>query len=182
MFDAINHILSQGVGQHEGTGYRPVVRSLYENLQPVLNHSPDYWLQRAKAVLNIEDDEERTLEGIGFAKKAYSEARRERTVDNAEFLIALLYGKLCSITRYEQIDYVSSAVKWFARAIHNYERNENYIQGMLDRSRDRKGYFDQICDYFEGPVVDVALLELKRDVEFLLSIRRTWSADSRRGA
>jgi hypothetical protein len=179
MFDAINHILSQGVGKSEGTGYRPVVRSLYENLQPVLNHSPDYWLQRAKAVLNIEDDQERIVEGIGFAVKAHREAARERTIDNAEFLIALLYGKLCSITKYEHVEYISTAVKWFSRAIQNYARNENYIQSMLDRGRERRGYFEQLCDYFEGPVSNVVFLPLKREVEFLLSVRRIWQSGSR---
>jgi hypothetical protein len=181
MFDSINYVLSQGLGKSEGTGYRPVVRSLYENLQPVLNHSPDYWLQRAKAVMSIEDEQGRILDGIGFATKAYKEASRERTIDNAEFLIALLYGKLCSITKYERSEFVKAAIKWFAQAIRNYERNINYVQTMLERSRDRKGYFDQLCDYFEGPISNAALLPMKRDVDFLVSVRRSWKTSSSRG-
>jgi hypothetical protein len=174
MFDAINHVMSQGVGRGEGTGYRPVVRSLYETLQLTLSSSPDYWLQRAKAVYNIEDDQTRIVDGITFAMKAFREAERERTIDNAEFLIALLYGKLCSIVRYERIEYVLAAVKWFAQAIRNYQRNVNYVQGMLERSGHRKSYFDQLCDYLEGPLSNVALLPLKRDVDFLISVRRSW--------
>jgi hypothetical protein len=176
MFDAVNHVMSQGVDRGEGTGYRPVVRSLYEKLQPTLSGSPDYWLQRAKAVFNIEDDQTRILEGITFAMKAFHEAERERTIDNAEFLIALLYGKLCSTTRHERVDHVVAAVKWFSQAIRNYERNVNYVQAMLDRSQRRKSYFDQLCDYLEGPISDTALLPLKRDVDFLISVRRSWKA------
>lgn len=174
MFDAINYVLSQGVRQGAGTGYRPVVRSLYENLQQRLNNSPDYWLQRAKAVFNIEDDQASIVDGIGFALKAFREAERERTIDNAEFLIALLYGKLCAVTRFGQIDALTSAIRWFCNAIRNYERNENYIRGLLDGRDLRRNYFDQLCDYLEGPISHIELLPLKRDVDFLLSTRRSW--------
>ena len=174
MFDAINEVLSQGAGPREGTGYKPVVRALYENLQSSLSHSPDYWLQRAKAVLYVEDEEKPILEGIDFAMKCYREAERERSIDNAEFLIALLYGKVCQASRYQKNDYIISAVKWFARAIRNYNRNMNYVQTMLDHSRHRKSYFDTLCDFLEGPISDISLLPLKKDVDYLLSIRRVW--------
>ncbi len=174
MFDAINDVLSQGAGKGEGTGYKPVVRSLYESLQSSLSHSPDYWLQRAKAVLNIEDDELPILEGVDFAMKCYREAERERSIDNAEFLIALLYGKICWVTRYKKIGYITSAIQWFKRAIRNYSRNTNYVRTMLDHSRHRKNYFDMLCDHLEGPVSDVALLPLKKDVDYLISTRNVW--------
>lgn len=176
MFDAINHVLSQGVPEGSGTGYRPVVRALYEDLQSALNHSPDYWLQRAKAVFNLEDDKARLLDGIVFAMKSYREADRERTIDNAEFLIALLYGKLCSVTRYKDSEYVILAIRWFTKAVNNYNRNLNYVKAMLENSRDRKGYFDQLCDHLEGPISDVALLPWKRDVDYLTSVRRNWKS------
>jgi hypothetical protein len=67
-----------------------------------------------------------------------------------------------------------AAIKWFAQAIRNYERNETYVQAMLDRNRHRKGYFDQMCDYLEGRLSDAALLPLKREVDFLISVRRNW--------
>jgi hypothetical protein len=177
MFDAINDVLSQGAGVGEGIGYKPVVRSLYESLQSTLSHSPDYWLQRAKAVLNIEDDEMPLLEGVDFATKCYREAERERSIDNAEFLIALLYGKICWVTRYKKSSYVISAIQWFKRAIRNYSRNTNYVRTMLDHSKHRKNYFDMLCDHLEGPIADLALLPLKKDVDYLLSTRRMWNND-----
>ena len=70
MFDAINFILSQGVIPGGQIGYIPVVRSLYEKLQSELNDSPDYWLQRAKASLNIEDTEDGLMDGISYATKS----------------------------------------------------------------------------------------------------------------
>src|SRR5206468_693259 len=92
MFDAVNDVLSQASTGGERMGYKPVVRRLYENLQPLLNDSPNYWLQRAKATLNTDDDEASLIAGIEYALKAYTEADRLKTMDNAEFSIALLYG------------------------------------------------------------------------------------------
>lgn len=174
MFDAVNHVLSHGDAA-QNTGFRPVVRKLYEDLQATLSHSPDYWLQRAKAVLRIEDSEDRLLEGIQFAVKCFHEADRQRTTDNAEFLIAQLYGKLCGATNYSDAGHIRLAVSWFAQAIRNYQRNMNYVQSMLDESRRRKGSFDRLCDHLEKPVSDASLLPLKRDVDYLLSVRRSWS-------
>jgi hypothetical protein len=171
MFDAVNHVLSLGGGT--GAGYKPVVRELYSALQTELSDSPDYWLQRAKAVLKVEDDSVRLIEGIEFATKALREAERERTADNAEFLIALLYGKLCIVGKYLDSSHVISAVEWFAQAIRNFARNPNYVRAMLDQSKHRKGSFDLLCDYLTGPISDVKLLAYKRDVDFLLSTRRT---------
>lgn len=175
MFDAVNFILSQAAQSQERSGFRPVVRTLYESLQPILNSSADYWLQRAKAVLSLEDDEPRLVDGIGFALKSYHEATRERTTDNAEFSIALLYGKLCHVTKYGNQEYVQSAIKWFSQAISNYHRNPHYVQAMLEGRRYRKGWFDYLCDHLESDVSDMRLLPLKGDVQHLLSVRRNWA-------
>ena len=174
MFDAVNYVLSLGEGS--GAGYRPVVRNLYQDLQPDLSASADYWLQRAKAVLAIEDEQHLLLEGIQFATKAFREAERERTADNAEFLIALLYGKLCSITKYRTVEYVTAAIQWFANAIRNYARNPNYVRGMLDKGRHHKDWFEQLCHFLSGPLTESAFLPFKGDVDFLLSTRRSLGA------
>ena len=171
MFDAVNYILSLGEGS--GAGYRPVVRTLYQDLQLNLSGSPDYWLQRAKAVLAIEDEPARIIEGIEFATKSLREAERERTADNAQFLIALLYGKLCSIERYRISSHIIAAIEWFTQAIRNYDRNPNYINSMLDKGRHRKGWFEQLCDYLSGENLSIDILPLKKDVDYLLSAWRS---------
>lgn len=174
MFDAINHVLGQASLGSERTGYKPVVRRVYEGLQPILSSSPDYWLQRAKATLNIDDDEKSLIAGIEFALKAYDEAERHKTIDNAEFSIALLYGKLCWATGYKKQQYISSAVEWFAKAVRNYSRNPDYVQRIFDDSRQRRGWFTQLCDHLEGPITEAQLLPLKGDIQFLLTARRRW--------
>ncbi len=174
MFDSINFVLTQASAGGESTGFKPVVRRVYERLQPLLNDSPDYWLQRAKAVLNVDDDEASLIAGVEFALKAYSEADRPRTMDNAEFSIALLYGKLCAITKHTNPRYVASAVEWFSRAVQNYHRNPDYVQRIFDDTRGRRSWFSQLCDHLEGPVVDPLLLPLKGDIQFLISARRGW--------
>ncbi|MFN8472274.1 MAG: SIR2 family protein [Anaerolineae bacterium] len=174
MFDAINFILSPTSEEGDGTGYRPVVLSLYERLQPTLNNSADYWLQRAKATLSLENNEQALLDGVGYAMKAYHDAQRERTIDNAEFTVALLYGKLCSVTRYQYIAYIEAAIEWFSRAISNYNRNTQYVQSILEGNRYRRNSFHQLCDYLEGEITAVELLLLRDDIQFLLSTRRSW--------
>lgn len=174
MFDSINYVLTQASTGGERTGYKPVVRRVYESLQPLLNDSPDYWLQRAKATLNVDDDESSLIAGIEFALKAYSEADRTKTMDNAEFSIALLYGKLCSVTKHRNPQYVASAVEWFSRAVQNYHRNPDYVQRIFNDTRDRRGWFSQLCDHLEGPVTDPLLLPLKGDIQYLIAARRGW--------
>ena len=174
MFDAVNYVLSQASTGSQRTGYKPVVRRLYENLQPLLNDSPNYWLQRAKATLNVDDDEISLIAGIEYALKAFTEADRPKTMDNAEFSIALLYGKLCAITKYTKPQYVASAVEWFSRAVRNYHRNPDYIQRMFDDTRNRRGWFSQLCDHLQGPIADALLLPLKGDIQYLLASRSGW--------
>jgi len=173
MFDAINYVLAQTSDESEGTGYRPVVLSLYKNLQPILNTSADYWLQRAKAILTLENRKEALLEGIDYAMKAYHEAERERTVDNAEFTIALLYGKLCVATRFNDVEYIKGAIQCFSQAVRNYHRNPHYVQTMLEGNRYRKNSFHQLCDFL-AEVTAVSLLPLRDDIQYLLSVRQTW--------
>lgn len=173
MFDTINYLLPQ---EADGQGYRPTVLSLYQNLQPLLNGSSDYWLQRAKAILRLESREEAVLLGIDYALKAHVDATRERTVDNAEFTVALLYGKLAKITQYKNISYVKHSIEWFSRAINNYQRNSHYVRSMLEGDGFRRNSFHQLCDFLEGEVTQRELLPLRNDINFLIDRRRQWKS------
>jgi SIR2-like protein len=176
MFDAINYLLAQPSQPDEATGYRPVVLSLYENLQPILNQSPDYWLQRAKAVHNLEKTEPLLLNGVDYALKSYHEAERLRTSDNAEFTIALLYGKLCVVTDFNQSKYIKASIQWFSRAIRNYSRNMQYVKTMIE-GRNRRNSFHQLCDFLEGSIIEASMLPLREDIQFLIEVRRGWHFD-----
>lgn len=174
MFDAVNFVLEQASPGSSRTGYRPVLRQLYEHLQETLNDSPDYWLQRSKATLNIDDDETSLLQGVEFALKAYSDATRSKTTDNAEFSIALLFGKLCAVTKYSKPNYIASAVEWFARAVRNYHRNPDHVQSIFEDSRGRRSWFSHLCDYLAGPIHAPELLAVRSDIQFLLQSREVW--------
>lgn len=178
MFDSINHVLTQGALGAPKTGFRPVVRKVYENLQPLLNDSSDYWLQRAKAALNVDDDEKSILEGIEFGLKALRETDRSRTVDNAEFSIALLYGKICVNTGFANPSYIVEAVRWFTRAIENYHRNPDYVQRIFDESTHRKSYFSQLCAFLEGSISEPSLLAVQSECRYLLTAKTAWKKKS----
>jgi hypothetical protein len=178
MFDAVNQALTPAAAAEDKTGFRPVIRSLYEELQEDLSHSPDYWLQRSKAVLNVEDSEDRIIEGIQWAKKCFEEADREKTRVNAGFHISLLCGKLCSVTRFAKTGYVLEAVRYFYHAIRDYHRNAKHVLELIESSRRRKSWFDELCDYLEGERLPFELLTVKREVDFLLSVRRVWRDDA----
>jgi hypothetical protein len=174
MFDAINELLLDVKGGELSSGYRPTVRSLYEKLSGLMHSSADYWLQRAKSINSIENDPDVLLEGIEFAKKAAAEARRERTADNAEFTIALLYGKLCHVTKYKNTAYVAEAIRRFNAAIQNYDRNANYVRGLIMGGTHRKNSFELLCDYLSGPITDITLLKLRSEVGYLLGVRSNY--------
>ncbi|MEI7000056.1 hypothetical protein ACOQJ6_31815, partial [Klebsiella pneumoniae] len=86
MFDTINLLFSR----KKGAGR--LILKLYEDLQPILSHEPDYWLQRAKAMGKVLKGEGHLREAIDFAKKAYEDGKRDKTILNAEFTLANLHG------------------------------------------------------------------------------------------
>ena len=173
MFDAVNDLLTDPRLQTTGSGYRSVILKLYAELQNIMFDSSDYWLQRAKAILNVESDPEEIKQGIDFARKAYDDADRTRTMDNAEFTIALLYGKLCAVQNYSNPEHVLRAVEWFDRAVDNYARNRNYIRTLIIGTANRKSYFELLCDHLSGPVESASYLTKRSEIRHLLDVRHS---------
>ena len=165
MFDNLNQLFG---GNHGGVAH--LIFALYENLQDIMYADPDYWLQRAKAILKINDSTvEDVLNGIDYAKKAFQDGRRDKTVDNAEFTIALLYGKLCFMTKYSDVTYVFEAIDWFHDAISNQYSNREYIESMLEASKGRRGYFYYLCKYLAAGSLNSKMLIKREEVQFLLN-------------
>ncbi|NTW53357.1 MAG: hypothetical protein HGB15_01035 [Chlorobaculum sp.] len=164
MFDNLNQLFSRDGGAAH------VILALYESLQDIMYADPDYWLQRAKAIMKIRaatvGD---VLNGIDYAKKAFLDGRRDKTVDNAEFTIALLYGKLCQLMKYGDVLYVAEAIKWFYNAINKQYANKDYIDSMLEASKGRKGYYYYLCEYLRQGITDPKLLSLREEIQFLLN-------------
>jgi hypothetical protein len=176
MFDSLNYVLSLTTEDKGRSGYIPVVRSLYVNLQPVFKDLPDYWLQRAKSVLSLETGEKLLVDGIDYALKAHNEAKRDRTIDNAEFTIALLYGKLCYYTEYKNTLYLTEAIKWFSASIGNYSRNEAYVKSMLEERSNSQNWFNKFCAQLQGNLSDPALLSSRDDIKHLLDVYKNWQS------
>ncbi|MFP1729777.1 SIR2 family protein [Lonsdalea quercina] len=139
MFDTINQFFSR----QNGAGR--LLTKLYEDLQPLLNQEPDYWLQRAKAMGRILNKPEDILDAIDYAKKAFNDGNRQKTVMNAEFTIANLYGKICEKTNYENLGLIKEAIFWYSSAINKYHYNKNYLNSMLEITKDKKGYLYSLC-------------------------------------
>lgn len=139
MFDTINLLFSR----KKGAG-RLILR-LYEELQPLLSQDPDYWLQRAKAMGTVLKGRAHLLEAIDYAKKAFEDGKREKTVLNAEFTLANLYGKICETTNYNDKKLVSDALYWYYSAIRNNNYNQKYINSMLEITKWKKGNLYSLC-------------------------------------
>ncbi|WP_044419346.1 SIR2 family protein [Halarcobacter anaerophilus] len=168
MFDSLNEIMGKGNGSLKLMLY------LYENLSKQLSDIPDYWLQRAKAVYKLEKKNKQNLfDAIDYAKKAYFDAKRQRTSSNAEFMIALLYGKLCLLEDYKNFQNIEEAIQWFYKAIKNHEYNKTYILSMLDNRKSSRGVFSQFCHYLEkGKDKNIKILEYKDQIEEILEYSR----------
>jgi hypothetical protein len=163
MFDTLNQIFSYEEG---GAG---LIKEVYVTIQPLLSDRPDYWLQRAKSILKLENKSIQILkDGIDYARKAFKDGIRQKTITNAEFTIALLYGKLCNLEEYKEVDNVFEAVEWFHTAINKHSYNKAYVDSMLEHSRKNRGPFHSLCNYLKDGEKNVRLLSVRDKVQDLL--------------
>lgn len=89
---------------------------------------------------------ERNLrDAIDFAKKAFEDGKRDKTVLNAEFTLANLHGKICENTNYTDKKLISDALYWYNSAIRNNDYNHKYINSMLENTHGKRGYLYSLC-------------------------------------
>ena len=169
MLDSLNTIM----GKEEGS-YK-LMRYIYENLQDQLSDSPDYWLQRAKVIYKLEKyKEDSVVDAIDYAKKAFHDGNRNRTVNNAEFMVALLYGKLCDMQKFQNIDNIVEAITWFENAIKTHEHNKEYVNSMLESKNFKGGTFTKFCNYLETGNKPSTLLEMRNEITRILNYKTTY--------
>lgn len=165
MFDTLNQVFSYDKG-----GAGSLIKEVYITIQPLLSDSPDYWLQRAKSILKLEQKDIDTIkDGIDYARKAFKDGIRDKTINNAEFTIALLYGKLCKLENYSEPNNIVEAIDWFHTAINKNKSNKAYVDSMLEHSRRNKGPFHYLCIYLQDGDKDIKLLNAREKVKDLLS-------------
>ena len=164
MFDTLNQVFGVSHG-----GVSALIRTVYEKLQDILSDDPNYWLQRSKSILKLENKNLGDLrDGVDYAKKALNDSKRTKTVINAEFTIALLYGKLCRMEDYAKPFDVAEAVDWFYEAIQKHNYNKDYINSMIEHSRSKRGDFFKLCKYLYGENLHYELLPKRDKVQFLI--------------
>lgn len=164
MFDTLNQVFS-----YEDGGSGSLIKEVYIAIQPLLSDNPDYWLQRAKSILKLELKNIDTIkDGIDYAKKAFKDGVRNKTVTNAEFTIALLHGKLCFLENYSDYNNIFEAIEWFYTSINKNKYNKAYIDSMLEHSRKNKGPFHNLCNYLKDGDKDIKLLNVREKVQALL--------------
>lgn len=166
MLDSLNGIMGKDGGSYK------LMRYIYENLQELLSDSPDYWLQRAKVIYKLEKYNIESVEdAIDFAKKAYHDSDRTRTVNNAEFMVALLYGKLSIMQKFSNVDNIINAVEWFYKAIKTHEYNKEYVNSMLESKKSEKGTFIIFCNYLDMGNKSPKLLTMKNEISAILNYK-----------
>lgn len=143
MFDTLNDLFPREEG-----GAGELISIIYKELENILSTDPDYWIQRAKSILNIYSnykDEDRIIEGIKCSQKAYedvkkkiknekSNGREEKNLTNALFTTALLYGRLVSIEEYKIKSNVEISIQWYYNAFKD-DSNVEYVYGLIEKNK-----------------------------------------------
>ncbi|MFM0724875.1 SIR2 family protein [Paraburkholderia strydomiana] len=162
LFDNLNSIYEQNVA-HKADWRNKVIKLVYEKLASVISQEPDYWLQRAKSVYYISNDEIELRAAVEFCEKGIIERDRKASI-NANLTKANLLGKLCQITNFSNDEDLTKAIITYADALASRNENPRYIDGLLKRNRYGKGYIRGVCAAAQGRM---ALLPIRHDLNFV---------------
>ncbi|GGD85984.1 hypothetical protein GCM10010985_45700 [Caballeronia grimmiae] len=162
LFDNLNSIYEQNVA-HKADWRNRVIKLVYEKLASVISQEPDYWLQRAKSVYYISNDEIELRAAVEFCEKGIIERDRKASI-NANLTKANLLGKLCQITNFVSDEDLRKAISTYAEALASRNENPRYIDGLLKRNRYGKGYIRGVCTAAQGRL---ALLPIRHDLNFV---------------
>lgn len=143
LFDNLNSVYSTKKLNEKDWG-AGVIIAVHEKLARYCAQDPDYWLQRAKGVYYISNDENMIRIAIEYCEKGIVE-KTEKTSVNAKLTKANLLGKLCSITKFRSDEDISKAIDAYVEAIGRRNDNPAYIDELLRKSRHGKGYMYSIC-------------------------------------
>ena len=121
-----------------------VINMVYEKLAPYCAQDPDYWLQRAKGVYYVSNDESEIRIAIEYCEKGIFE-KTEKTSVNAKLSRANLLGKLCNVTEFRSDEDLSKAIDAYVEAIGRRNQNPTYIDELLRKNRRGTGYMHNVC-------------------------------------
>jgi len=143
LFDNLNSVYSTKRSSERDWGAR-VIMAVYEKLAPYCAQDPDYWLQRAKGVYYVSNDEGVIRNAIEYCEKSIVE-KTEKTSVNAKLTKANLLGKLCHVTEFSSDVDLSKAIDAYVDAIGRRNENPTYIDELLRKNRRGTGYMHEVC-------------------------------------
>lgn len=171
-FDKLNDVFSRvysessisSISGSKGTtnikyGAASFIHNVYanENIKQLKANDPNYWLQRAKSIY-ITNNYKRTgskreiLEAIDWAKKAEQDSRTRvdngemkysRTESNAIMQIAMLYGKLAKLDRYNKKKVNELALEYYYKVFSD-ANNIGATKTLLANSRGTNDFIEFI--------------------------------------
>ncbi|MBK1824564.1 SIR2 family protein [Burkholderia cenocepacia] len=162
LFDNLNSIYSTKKLNEKDWGAR-VITAVYEKLAPYCAQEPDYWLQRAKGIYYLSNDERDIRIAIEYCEKGIVE-NTEKTRVNAKLTKANLLGKLCDVTKFRSDEDLSKAIDAYVEAIGKRNENPAYIDELLNKNRHGKGYMYKV---YREASSRIALLPKKYDIRFI---------------
>lgn len=142
-FDNLNQIF---YGQDKGEA--GLILNLYENLEKVLFSDDHFWLQRAKSILNLKRNDIQSLRlAIDYAKKAYYDTNNEKLKINSTTTIALIYGRIVVVSKFNNKADLEDAINWYHLALQENQFNKRYIEDILQKTKKRNSDINDICQY-----------------------------------
>jgi len=149
-----------------------IVIQLYTKLEKELTSDKHYWLQRAKSILYMQSTDINAIkDGLRFSTKVYTDevSKHNKISGYAAHITAMLYGRLISLEKYDNIDNIESAILFYYTILEEYSWNTKYIKNMVKRNKnnDLKELCFQYNDGFLNPEYREKLKVIREDYRSL---------------
>lgn len=175
LFDTLNQLF----GGKSGAG--DLIFKVYEELESVLSENPHYWLQRAKSIYHISQNDLYQLKrAYSYAKKVYFESKyglKAKAALTAALISCLIYNLESDSNKSLYLDEAVS-LGYEAVSSEYYRFNESYLNNELNR-RGRKSSYELLIDvcqrYIDTQVAGDYLNEAENLLENLNALRKQYS-------
>lgn len=139
LFDNLNDIFD---GKEFNNYANQIIETLYEKLENILTDDKHYWLQRAKSILYIANDNiDKINQALEYSTKIFLDSSNDyndRVQGHASMTSAMLYGRLINLEKYSNIEHIKRAISFYIDTFTKYHWNTKYVQKLISR----KGFND----------------------------------------
>ena len=195
MFDTLNDIFSRRYSKinidyivsygHEGKnadGAAGLIQEIYNDpkIQELKAEDPNYWLQRAKSIYmtcRSKKDIQELYEGINWAIKAeqdseirvsQGEKRYYRTMSNSTIQVAIMYGRIAKLNKYNVIDDINRAVEYYYKGLSD-TNNSAAAKSIMNHSKGTEDFKSLVNYLINNPTCVSSEWYSNRD--YLIKIR-----------